>query len=286
MKWLWSFALLLLISACKTPPPTKIIEQQPEPWTRLTEKTSKPLKLTEETVVLDSRSDFDYGLAHWSYSIHFTWKDLNDDPTKPWRLIDPHSAARKLGLLGIGPKTPVLVIGYSNNGSAEDGRLAWTLTYFGLEDVQTVSVNALDVYFTHQDSSPAKNVAPWNSTPKINLAIDRYDFLQAIAPPTKWHVIDVRSEKEYFDRTGDHYATADIHALQIEWKEFFSEDGRPNKAIKSKLKAIGVKPEDSIIVISNHGIRSSAAAYALTALGFHRVRNFLEGWDSLRKKAE
>ena len=94
----------------------------------------------------------------------------------------------------------------------------------------------------------------------------------------------MRTKEEYFGRGDKKYETPDLHALQIDWKEFFSEDGRPHKSIRGKLKDIGVKLDDEVLIISSNSVRSSAAAYALLALGFKNVRNFLGGWDSLVKK--
>jgi thiosulfate/3-mercaptopyruvate sulfurtransferase len=279
--------LLVLSGACQTKP-TKAVETPPQPWARLAEKTKKPLKLTDDTVVLDSRNDFDYGLAHWSDSVHFSWRNLLLDPTKPWSLMDGRTATDRLALLGIQPRTPILVIGYGLKGVGDDGRLAWTLVYYGLEDVQTVSIDGLDVYFTHQETPPLRNVPPWTADVRDDMVIDRNAFLNAAMKPRKNNgksvfILDVRSKEEYFSRKGSDYETPDLRAVQIDWKEFFSEDGRPKKSIRKKLQQIGVKLDDEIITISNHGTRSGAVAYALTALGFQDVRNFLGGWESLLK---
>ena len=87
MTWSRGFGLLLLILlvACQTPP-TKVTESAtPTAWaSKIAETTKKPLKLNDETVVLDSRSEFEYGLAHWSTSVRFGWENLVQDAKKPW----------------------------------------------------------------------------------------------------------------------------------------------------------------------------------------------------------
>jgi 3-mercaptopyruvate sulfurtransferase SseA len=282
--------ILLGVVACQNKP-TKITETPPaQAWaTRITETTKKPLKLTDDTVVLDSRSDFDYGLAHWSSSVHFTWENLVQDVHKPWLLIDPRSAQRKFALLGIQPNTPVVVIGYGHKGSADEGRLAWMMLYFGCNDVATVSVDGLDVYFTHQETPTRKNSDIWDAPARLKFIIDKEDFLRAATSPRQVgkhsvHIIDVRSKDEYFNRTDANSETPDLQALQIDWHEFFGDDGRPVKTVRSKLHSIDVKNDDEVILISSNGVRSSAAAYALYALGFKNVRTFLGGWDALVKK--
>lgn len=278
-------ALLIVSGACQVKP-TKVTETPAPAFTRLQEKTKKPLKLSDETVVLDSRSDFDYGLAHWSSSLHFTWQNLIAETKKPWLLVEPRVAVQRLALLGVEPKTPVLVIGYGQKGNGDEGRLAWTLVYYGMEDVQTVSVDGLDVYFTHQDTPARRNASPWDPNLRSDLVIDRPGFIKAAMSPRKSgkqniFIIDVRSKEEYFSRNQKDYETPDVRALQIDWHEFYGGDGRPLKTIRRKLQGVGVKSDDTVIVISNHGIRSSAASYALLALGFKHVCNFLGGWDAL-----
>jgi thiosulfate/3-mercaptopyruvate sulfurtransferase len=281
---------LLGLAACQNKP-TKITESPPpQAWAaRMTETTKKPLKLSDNTVVLDSRSDFDYGLAHWSSSVHFTWEKLVQDAHKPWLMIDARSAQRKLALLGIQPKTPVVVIGYGHKGAGDEGRLAWMLLYYGINDVQTVSVDGLDVYFTHQETPARKNSEIWDTPARSDLIIGKDDFLQLATSPRQQgkhtvYIIDVRSKEEYFNRTDQNSETPDLHALQIDWHEFFGDDGRPVKSIRSKLHDIGVKNDDEVVLISGHGSRSAAAAYALIALGFKNVRTFLGGWDALAKQ--
>jgi 3-mercaptopyruvate sulfurtransferase SseA len=210
------------------------------------------------------------------------------DPKKPWLLVDKLTAQKRLGLLGIRPRTPVVVIGYGPKGKGEEGRLAWLLLYYGIDDVQTVSVNGLDVYFTHQDSQPRINSEAWDTPVREQFLIDRNQFLNAAMSNRKTgnhaiHIIDVRSKDEYNNKNVQ-YETPDLRALQIDVHEFFSEDGRPAKSVRSKLRGIGVKMDDEVILISSDSVRSSAAAYSLLALGFKNVRNFLGGWESLVKK--
>jgi thiosulfate/3-mercaptopyruvate sulfurtransferase len=289
IAFVFSVAVFLFLSGACQNTPTKVSEGAIAPWTRLTEKTKKPLKLSDDAVVLDARSDFDYGLAHWSSSVHFGWENLIVIAKKPTILVEPRIAAQRLSLLGISALTPVIAIGNGVKGAGDEGRLAWTLMYYGVEDVQTVSVHGLDVYFTHQETPARRNVSPWNASVREEMKIDRLDFIRVVTSPRKpkngpvVHIIDVRSKEEYFSKSQDQYETPDLQALQIDWREFFGEDGRPAKGIKRKLQAVGIGLDDRVLMISNHGVRSSAASYALTALGFRHVQNFLGGWDSLLK---
>src|SRR4051812_24398795 len=125
-RFIIAVVCLATLSACQSKP-TKAVDTPAPAWSRLIEKTLQPLKLSEDTVVLDARNEFDYGLAHWSTSIHFGWPNLVVEEKNPAGLVDPRAAAQRLSLIGIDPKTPVVVIGYGQKGSGEEGRLAWTL---------------------------------------------------------------------------------------------------------------------------------------------------------------
>lgn len=282
-----SWILLLGVVACKQAP-TRVTEAPIPAWTRLTETAKKPLKITDESVVLDARSSFDYGLGHWSNAIHFEWTQLLQDSKKTTTLLSPQKAAAKLALLGINPKTPVIVIGYGLKGRGEEGFLAWAMTYYGVEEVQTVSMDGLDVYFTNQETPPRRNADRWDATVRDFMVIDKDNFMKAALSPRntaglRTFIIDVRSQKEYFNRNPG-YAAPDVQSVNIEWKEFFGEDGRPKRSIKKQIMGIGAKLHDQILVVADNGIRSGAASYALVALGFDNVQHFVGGWDAILKK--
>ncbi|NJM10499.1 MAG: hypothetical protein HC883_06550 [Bdellovibrionaceae bacterium] len=136
-------------------------------------------------------------------------------------------------------------------------------------------------------SPPAKNVPVWPIHPRPEMQVGREEFAKLSQNPKgrlegRIFIIDVRSFAEYSNKvTTKGAALPDINALHMEWKEFYNDKGRPNPAVRDKLKSVGILPADRVILISNKGVRSGAAAYALLALGFTRVQNFTSGWNSL-----
>jgi len=250
---------------------------------RIQDKAKVPLKVFDETIVLDARSAFSYGLGHWSEAIHFPWEKLSESIETGQLPKDPSKVWRSLSLIGVDPLTPVIVVGDGIKGSGEEGRLAWALLYYGLIDVQTVAQDAIDIYLTQTPTRPQKNVQMWRKDPRESLRIDRQEFMKKVVLPRvspdgrKALFIDVRSKEEYFSKSGGVYNEPDIEALHIEWKEFFGEDGRPNLKIRKQILALGYSLEDEVILFSNRGVRSGAASYSLIANGFKRVRNFVPG---------
>lgn len=260
-------------------PRTKGFEST-DPFSRIEDKAKIPLKITDETVILDARSSFDYGLGHWSEAIHFPWQKLSESAQTGQLPKDPAKAARSLSLVGIDPLTPVIVVGEGHKGEGEEGRLAWTLIYYGLNDVQTVSQTGIDIFLTQTETKPRENKPLWQPSPREDLRIGREEFLKKVMQPRtknskKTLFIDVRSKEEYFAKKGEFYKEPDIQALHMEWKEFYQPDGRPDLRLRRKLKALGYSLDDEIIVFSDRGVRSSAAAYSLIANGFNQVKNFI-----------
>lgn len=277
--------LLLFLVACQTSP-TRVRETQRRDFEQVIAKSQKPIAITENTVVLDARAAFDYGLNRVEGSHHMTWESLAENPETGEVLRDRRRLAQRLALFGLTPNTPTIVVGYGPRGEGQEGRLAWTLLYLGFQDVQTAGLELFRKNWTNKPSDSPKNVPPVEIEGNIALVTSKEEFKRLSRDPqgrkeSRVHIIDVRSEKEYFSKKSDVSARPDIQALNIEWKEFYSSDGRPNIKMKKKLNQLGIQDSDRVILVSNRGVRSAAAAYALISLGFHRVENFIGGFHSL-----
>lgn len=275
---------LALLSGCVAQP-TKISETQKREFDLLVDKSSRPIELTDQTVILDARSSFDYGLNRITNSIHFPWDNLAETTLSGEVMKDARKAALRLSLNGIEPHTPVVVVGYGTRGDGADGRLAWSLLYMGVQDVQMTVIETFRKNLTPNASAPAKNVAVWPVNPRENMQVGKTDFVKLSQDPkgrleSRTWIIDVRTDKEYFNKAGSGNAP-DINAINVPWAEFYNAKGRPDVKVKARLEAVGILPSDRVILISNKGVRSGAAAYALLALGFTRVQNFTSGWNSL-----
>lgn len=251
-----------------------------DPFSRIEDKAKLPLKVYEDTLVLDARTSFAYGLGHWSEAIHFPWEKLSESESTGQLLKDTEKAQRSLSLIGIDPQTPVIVVGDGLKGQGEEGRLAWSLIYYGVVDVQTVAQDGVDIFLTKNATRPPENKPVWTKDTREEMRIGKEEFLKKVMAPRqvgkrKVLFIDVRSKDEYFAKQGQVYLEPDIQALHMEWKEFFQKDGRPDLKVKNRLRALGYSADDEIIVFSRRGVRSAAAAYSLIANGFDHVRNFV-----------
>lgn len=279
-----------LFVAC-APKPTKMYESKEGYSALIQQKTRKPIKVTDETVVIDARTRFDFTMAHYPGSEHMLWESFSQSGGRyPGRLQeDLESARKRLQLKGLHPSKPVVIIGYGNQGKGEAGRLAWTLFYLGFDDVQVVGEKLLKPSSNVINSKGTVNAKPWTLSTRPQLIASKKDVLEAVtkgqAGPNKVYLFDVRSKVEYFKKEGlgRPYAMPDLGAIHVEWKEFFDSNGRPNVQIKKQLRALGIQDQSRIIVLSDNGVRSGAVNAALLSLGFTNSSNFVDGLKSLKE---
>lgn len=279
--------LLPLGSGCQLAP-TRVIETSNHAVQQLVNKSKKKIQVTEDTQIIDVRSNFDFSVVHLPKSVNLNWRDFAQlQPPAPGRLIqDTATIVRRLALKGLHPSKPTVVLGQALEGEGEEGRIAWMLFYLGFEDVQTGNINLFERQMTNVENPPLPNVPRWEPDVREGVNISRDEFLGALASRTKGqkvHVIDARSKTEYFNKKGfgEGYSTPDIQAINIEWKEFFTPEGRVNQSMRDQLVGIGVQPGDLVIALSNQGLRSGAVAYALLSLGFTRATNYTGGYSEL-----
>lgn len=276
--------LALSLSSCQLQP-TKVQTTQKREFDLVINKSTKPLTLNEKTVVLDARSAFDYGLNRITGSHHFRYENLAESSQNDELMKDRRRLSQRLALLGLVPDTPIVVVGNGPAGDGAEGRLAWTLLYLGFKDVQTASIEMFRKNLTQNITPPPKNAEPAELETNIAMITRKEDLKRLAANPKErlenhvW-IVDVRSEKEYAQQ-GATKDKPDVGALNIEWKQFYTAQGRPDPTIRRRMRELGIKDTDRIIMIGQDGARSSAAAYALISLGFNRVENFTQGWNSL-----
>ena len=264
--------------------PTKVSESFRPEYGEMVSKTSQPIVFTEKTVVLDTRSAFDFGLSRIQDSRLFSWENLAESRDQGYLLTDLRKVSQRLALNGLDIHTPVIVVA-GNPASPGAGRLAWSLLYYGFYDVQVANIDLFKNRMTNRAADPVKNVDPKEVQPRAHLEVLKPEFEQLLKnaddrKEKRIFIIDVRSEKEFA-------AAKRSDLLWLEWKEFYHSkgpnEGRPNSKVIRRLAELGVQPSDRIVPVSNKGERSGAAAFSLIALGFAKVQNFTGGWSSLNK---
>lgn len=266
--WLALYLCFGLSVGCQLVP-TKVKQSEQREFDLVVSKSTKPLVLTEKTVVLDARPSFDYGLNRVTGSHHFRFENLAE-PGGEQLLKDRRRLAQRLALLGLTPETPIVVVGNGPSGDGSEGRLAWTLLYLGFRDVQTASIDVFRGNLTQVVTPVPKNAAPVDVEGNVAMVTRKDDFDRLVANAKE------RSENRIWivDVGGATKEKPDPGALALDWKQFYTKQGRPDPLLRKKMRDLGVSESDRIILTGGKSGASSAAAYSLISLGFNRVENF------------
>lgn len=249
-------------------------------------QAARPLKITDNMVLIDARPSFEYALAHVPNSYNLAWEDFTQDSGRSSGLVksDVAEMAKRLALYGVSLNTPVLVIGRGTRGEGEEGRMAWLLYYLGVKNVQFVSIDFFKTKLTQQESPAAKNAPDWTPQLRFSVNVSRAQLIKDLFPKgharsANVHLIDVRTAREYLEDK----SSLDLSPMNVEWKEFLTAEGRVNLNLATKLKGVGFHEGDLIYVISNRGMRSALATMALLSMGFQNAANFAGGYWDLEK---
>ncbi|MBC86799.1 MAG: hypothetical protein CL677_06425 [Bdellovibrionaceae bacterium] len=271
------FLFFALLVSCQSPE-TKLYSKFDADYSALVEGRKKKLILNKDVIIVDARKRFDHTMLNIPGSILLSWEEFTDHRSeRPGLLQDDYSRmTQRLARLGITPDTNVIVVGYGVHGRGEEGRLAWTLLYLGVKNVQVAEIHLFKKHLRQGTAQPREPVPYWKPKLLSPIRIRKAEFLELAksARQNKVRIIDVRSEREYLKGSTAIFGMPEITAINIEWREFYNRQGRPNLDLISKLKAIGIHFGDSIVVVSNKGIRSAAVTTALLTLGYQNVKNY------------
>ncbi|HEX7673649.1 MAG TPA: rhodanese-like domain-containing protein [Bdellovibrio sp.] len=233
-------------------------------------------------------------------------------------LSDLWNVARRLSLIGIDPDTKVVVLGKGRQGNGEEGRIAWTLQVLGVRNVITTVHTSYRELNPKEESEGIKNKPYWKPVVDESLRIGLDDFkayafqelpemksmsrarskaLGGLPPGAldapvaslfgmnfndakgKVVIVDVRGPQEFAINNLTKIKGVKAPVVNIEWREFFNDKGLPNKEVEKILAAKGVTKDKIVMTISNHGVRSASAVYALRSMGFRQSLNYAGGYE-------
>lgn len=222
------------------------------------EKSNRPIKITSETVVLDTRAYFDFQVSHIPNSASINAKEFSlrgsygsDLQTKGVAI------ARRLALLGVNPFSHVVVIGYGDKGHGDEGTVAFTLMALGVERVQMGTVLDFRYLLRNKLDKPKPNQRNWE--PRIVTSL----ICSPLSTDAAF-VIDVGQAKRTTSLNAKSLATVPIH-----WKEFVNkEDFSPNYRVKTRLLKDKISENTKVMV---SGQQASLVAFSLIQLGYNQV---------------
>lgn len=297
------FALALIacgmLVACQAKPPTEIVNTTQSD--KLTFEQSAEKILAANPVILDTRSPLDFGVTHVPGAINVAWTDFTVPGAKVKGLLDPDdfALARRLALWGIDPQRPVLVMG-DDKTAGEAGWVAWMLRSLGVKTVNTGTPKYYRGQIPRPEGAP-ENKPMWKPDVRTDLRAtpaEGREFLKGPATtggrtsskarsralqgaplpfefPRKKFVIDLRSEAERKALPLTLFGwKREPLTMKMEW--FWGPLGI-NAMVVDELKNHEITRESEILVVSESGLESGAAVYALDVLGFPHARNLIAG---------
>ncbi len=287
-KYLATIGLMFAVGCTQVP--TKTFTSEDIDTIFLQKALRRPLEISQQTVIVDARTSFEYAVVHAPNAVNLQWRDFCDQNVKATGVLkkDLSGDARRLALKGIAPETPVVVVGAGLQGQGYEGRVAWTLLYMGLKNVQTAQIDSLGLRYSNIETPPKENQTSW-APHLIESILVSFDEMKAIATMKydqaaagKITVLDVRTTEEIAQtRNMVKQKYSEFRTLNLPWTEFYSANGRPNFAVRAKLSKLGLGAHDQIVVISNRGVRSGAVTYALLTLGYKKAANYAGGFEEL-----
>ncbi len=257
------FFLLSLLSVCScTLAPTTGSESDISLIDRAYhfEKDNRPIKITQETVVIDVRTFFDYQISRLPGALHvepkeFSLRKLRGDDLQN-RAI---AIARRLALLGVNPFTHVVVVGYGDRGNADEGIVALTLLALGVERVQMGSMKDFKFLATSKASKSLANQRYWE--PRIVNSL----ICPAHSGEDVAFVIDLGKKAPMTTAPG----WQKIAIIYKNWKDFVKkEDFSPNYTIKSQLLKDEIQDSARVMV---RGLQAPVVVFSMLQMGYNRV---------------
>lgn len=193
---------LLLITACAAEP-TRITESAPVFKEDLAVPVADPMiekvetAVASEVILLDARPSFVTAVAPIRQARTLDWRDFT-------RRIAPQPNAlegdlffhtRRLARMGIGPDSQVLILGRGVDGDGEEGRLAWTLRYLGVNKVEFKSADQYRPQMQVFASPEVKEAPMWKPELKEELLETHSKWLERIKTRQKFYVLELSTRE-------------------------------------------------------------------------------------------
>jgi thiosulfate/3-mercaptopyruvate sulfurtransferase len=199
--------------------------------------------------ILDTRSADDYAKGHIPGAVRVEVRDWQNLGRSEGGFHNTEAWAEKVGRLGIGKDSHVVVYGTRLSDAA---RIWWTLKYLGLGNV-TLLNGGWDAW--SRQERPLTNAIPKIATvpfqPRFQPdRLEEIETLKKSLPSGNVQVVDARSTdeftgKEVRGKRGGHIPGA----THLEWKELLAPDGRfkTREQLKELFRKRGILPTEPAV---------------------------------------
>lgn len=176
--------------------------------------------------ILDARPQAEYAQGHVPGAVTVDAKSWQEQGKKAGGFHDAKAWGEKVGQLGIGRDTPVVVYGSNLTDTA---RVWWTLKYLGVHDVAILN-GGWQLWI--KEKQPTDTALPKFTVVKFEPKfqadrLEEIDSLKKAVQSSRVTVVDARSADEFSGKDvrgkrGGHIPGA----KNLEWKELLADDGR------------------------------------------------------------
>lgn len=224
--------------------------EKPGPRTLLIEPADLRKKHHEPGLrILDTRPLSEYAKSHVPGAVLVDVKNWQEQGKKEGGLHDAKAWGEKVGQLGIGHDSKVVVYGSNLTDSA---RIWWTLKYLGLREVAILD-GGWQAWV--QEKQPTEKATPKieSVTFEPKFQIDRLEeigSLKKCVQTGKVKLLDTRSAdeftgKEVRGKRGGHIPGAKL----LEWKELLATNGRfkSPEQLRELFRQRGITPDQSAV---------------------------------------
>lgn len=257
--WFGLVAVLAVVSCSHQPTTVSEADQSFLQRSFQFSKINRPIKITENTVVLDVRAFFDYQIATFPDAVFFNADDFQLKNVNDRDFEEKASAlAKRLALAGVTPFTHVVVMGYGERGRGEEGKAALTLLALGVERVQIATEKEFKTKFTSKAKQQKANQRYWE--PRMVRAL----FCSAHPRKDTMFVLNVDKNIK-----GGRTFLQTLATVNVDWLQFVNRDDfSPNHTVKKTLAAQAIVESSPVMVRGQH---APLVAFNMIQLGYAQV---------------
>lgn len=242
----------------------------------------------EQLIILDARPRSVWQQGHLPGAFSLSWEDYTrvDNDGVKYRILPPAVLAQRLGELGIGRHSRLLIYGDADSSWGGEGWLAWVLAWLGHQGpvflldggIQAWTAAALPL-------SQASNITPTASIYEFELQPQLTISAEQLAEHgEQFTIIDTRN---YWKEWLPGHLPGAVH---IDWKNFYHGANRQpldGAQLKALLIKNGVDPAKPVVYYCTGGIRSGFTWMTHTLAGLPAALNFeggIEEWNHYQKQ--
>lgn len=243
-----------------------------------------PSTLGEEKgwILLDCRPDKKYQQAHLPGALPFSWETFTstDRDGVKYRILPPEELADRLGRMGIGEQSGIVLYGDADSSWGGEGWGAWVFTWLGHRGPVRILAGGIQAWQraglpVEKESPEETRIVPYH----LDLKPTRDISAEQLAGQTdRYTIVDVRSTLEWLR---GHLPGA----VHLPWEKFYQGPDRSpisREQLRKLLATHGVDLNKPVVYYCTGGIRSGYAWMVHELSGLGTAINFeggTEAWD-------